>query len=88
MHRERGLHLFKTLNPKFLSIAAKIRHIIHTRMVYYQRRKVEVINLMIIIFRKEFNIPVKDGHGKLLKVSNSELLGNVSTSEICLCTTL
>lgn len=39
---------------------------------------------MIIIFRKEFNIPVKDGHGKLLKVSNSELLGNVSTSEICL----
>lgn len=49
-------------------------------MVYYQR-EVEIINLMFLIFSKEFNIPVKDGHDKLLKVINFEqLLGNVFPS--------
>lgn len=39
---------------------------------------------MFLIFRKKLNIPAKDGHGKLLKVNNSEqLLGNVFAPEIC-----
>lgn len=52
-------------------------------MVYSERRDTEIIDLKV--FRKESNIPAKDGHGRLLKISNSEQLsGNVFPSEICL----